>query len=72
MYKPKYGDVDRVKSDVIALNEILMRQGTSLFIDVIAESVGNIALKFKLPSLDSSLIRESIIEELNEAILERT
>lgn len=56
-----------IKSD-----EILARQGSSLLIDVIAESIGETVNKFKLNSVESKRIRDSLVSELNDAISERT
>lgn len=67
----KYGDVDKVKNDIKTLNEILLRQGTSLLIDVIAESCGNTVNKFKLPSSDRAMLMISLCDELEQAIKER-
>lgn len=68
----KYGDITRVKQDVITLNEILARQGASLLIDVIAESVGDAAIKFKFHASDIAMTRIALVDELDEAIKERT
>jgi hypothetical protein len=68
----KYGDVDRVKSDVETLNEILGRQGSSLLIDVIAESVGATSNRFKLSDSERQRLVESLVTELKESLLERT
>ena len=66
-----YGDTENVKKDVVTLNKFLARQGTSLLLDVIAEHVGRVALKFKLKVNESRLARNSIVRELNHAINER-
>lgn len=68
----KYGDTDRVREDVKTLNEILGRQGLSLFIDVIAECVARSALEFKNTNAEVKVATESIVDELREAIGERT
>ena len=67
-----YGDAGSVKHDVETLNEILDRQGTSLFIDVIAEHVGRIALDFKSSPQDVKRVTDSLVSQLREAIGERT
>lgn len=66
-----YGDVDRVRDDVKVLNDILMRQGVGLLIDVIAESVGEKVLLFKMNAVESGRVRDSFVGELLEAINER-
>ena len=68
----KYGDVDQVKNDVKTLNEILSRQGSSLLIDVLAESCGQVVNKFKLSSAEIDTLRIKLTNELEEAISERT
>lgn len=67
----KYGDTENVKNDVKTLNEILSRQGSSLLIDVIAESVGNVANKFKFHSSDRCMTMISLVDELENALKER-
>ncbi len=67
----KYGDVDRVKADALTIRRILERQGSSLVIDVIAEKTAEIANAFKLDYLDRSNTRMSLVDELNEALMER-
>lgn len=68
----KYGDIDNVKADVKALNDIISRQGTSLLIDVISNSVGETVIKFKLDSTEAQRIVKALVTELNESLLERT
>jgi hypothetical protein len=67
----KYGDYDNVTRDVKTLNEILGRQGSGLFLAVIAESVGKSKLQFNLTDEEASRIRESLLSELKEEINER-
>ena len=67
----KYGDIDNVKADVKALNDIISRQGTSLLIDVISNSVGDIVIKYKLESTEAQRIVKALVTELNESLLER-
>jgi len=67
----KYGDIANVKADVKALNDIISRQGTSLLIDVISNSVGDSVIKFKLDSTEAQRIVKALVTELNEALLER-
>lgn len=68
----KYGDIDKVSRDAAVVWEILGRQGQSLFIDVLAESVGRAAIKFKMTPIEIERVHKSMIDELHEAILERT
>lgn len=67
----KYGDIDKVKTDVKTLNEILSRQGISLLIDVIAEHIGDTVNKFKLGPSDRAMTMITTVDELEAAIKER-
>lgn len=67
----KYGDIDNVQDDVITINKILGRQGSSLFIDVLAESAGRTAVTFNLSVEDRRRLTQSLVNELKEALLER-
>lgn len=67
----KYGDIDNVKADVKALNDIISRQGTSLLIDTISNSVGDKVNKYKLESTEAQRIVKALVTELNESLLER-
>lgn len=68
----KYGDTNNVKRDTKVLHEILGRQGTSLLIDVIAESVGNTVNQFSLSTDETRRLVGTLVKELNEALNERT
>ena len=68
----KYGDMQNVKKDVQTLNEILSRQGVSLLVDVIAENIGNIAIKYKLSSEEIKNYSNILLAEISDAINERT
>ena len=67
----KYGDINNVKADVKALNDIISRQGTSLLIDTISNSVGDAVNKYKLESTEAQRIVKALVTELNESLLER-
>ncbi len=67
----KYGDVANVRADVKTLHDILGRQGSSLLIDVIAEHVGVVAIKFNLNKVEKNNLLKANIDELTDAILER-
>jgi len=67
----KYGDTDKVPKDVTTLKEIYSRQGTTLFIDVIADIIGTNALQFNLDTAERLRLMDSICNELREAISER-
>lgn len=67
----KYGDIDNVKADVKALNDIISRQGTSLLIDTISNSVGDSVIKYKLESAEAQRILKALVTELKESLLER-
>ena len=66
-----YGDFDNIKSDVETLHDIINRQGTSLVVDCIAESIGTTASKFHLTYDYSKKALDSILAELKEQTLER-
>jgi hypothetical protein len=68
----KYGNQDNVKKDIATLKDILARQGSALIIDVLAENIGDTVIKFNLKTLDSERLRLSLVNDLSEAILERT
>ncbi len=67
-----YGDSDNVTKDSKALYEIISRQGFSLLLEVIAESVGKTVIQYKLKESEIAELKESIITELQNAINERT
>jgi hypothetical protein len=68
----RYGDTDKVRQDVKTLNDILRRQGSNLLIDVLAEYIGETSLQYKFNSIDIDRLKQSILNELKEAINERT
>lgn len=67
-----YGDIENVKNDFKTVKEILLRQGTTFIIHVIAEIVGESNLKFKYTEKEVKNIIEKNCQELKESILERT
>lgn len=67
----RYGHPEKVKQDVITLNDIIARQGSSLLLDVIAENCGINANLFKLSEEDRLTMCDGYTNELREAILER-
>lgn len=68
----KYGDIDNLRNDTKVLKEILSRQGTSLLMDVIAESCGYTVNKFKLTPKETMRMLNTLVEELVDAVNERT
>ncbi len=66
-----YGDIENVRSDVNTINDIIKRQGAKLVLDVIAEYIGLVALRFKLSSDDAIYARDSYLNDLKESINER-
>lgn len=68
----QFGDERNVVKDVKILNEIMRRQGTSLFLHVIAESIGETAFKFKMTQDEIMRVKNSVITELKNLIDERT
>ena len=67
----KYGDESNVSNDVKALTDIINRQGSTLLLEVIAEQVGHAKLKFDLTEAEVAKVRNSLRDELNEALNER-
>lgn len=67
-----YGDEENVKRDVATLIDILERQGDALLLDVIAESIGTLANRFKLDDIERRRILDTTISHLRNAIQERT
>lgn len=67
-----YGDVDNVKKDVKALNEILMRQGSRLLIDVITNHIGEIIVKYNMTDEQRNNIVNSVLKDFNDSMSERT
>ena len=66
-----YGDMEKVSQDCKAIFEIMSRQGSSLLINCIAESVGITANKFKLSVDDRDALLKNLISELQNALNER-
>ena len=67
----KYGDIENVPTDIKTLNEIQSRQGSTLLIDSLAESVATTANKFKLTALERETLIENLVLELQDALRER-
>lgn len=67
-----YGDIDNVKTDVRALRDIISRQGHNFVMDVIAEGIGETVNKFKLGIDDVKRLKTRLLDELRDAINERT
>lgn len=68
----KYGDTENVLTDLKDLKEIISRQGTSLLLDAIAEHVGLSVNNFNLSRLECEKLKDSLVNELSEALNERT
>lgn len=68
----RYGDESKVKEDVKVLNDILWRQGSNLLIDTLAEYIGETSLQYRFNSIDIDRLKQSILNELKDAINERT
>ena len=67
----RYGYPEKVREDVKTLNEIIARQSTSLLIDVIAEYVGNTALKFNLREEERLNLADSLLKDFREELSQR-
>jgi len=66
-----YGDIESLKYDLNALNNILSRQGTNLLIDVIAEHAGKTANKFNMSDDDRDRLVSNLINDLQNQLNER-
>lgn len=67
-----YGDVDNVQKDAATIKEILARQGVDLLLEVIANHVGEVRLKFKLDEKEVQALKSSLRLSLTDLINERT
>lgn len=67
----KFGDMENVKKDSVALRDILTRQGASLLIDVLADITGENANRWKLSEIERQRVVSSMVEELRNALNER-
>ncbi len=71
LFLSKYGDLPNLKADMETLNEILSRQGSDLFFDVVAEYNGNAANKLKLDAMVRESLIRGLIISLSDALEER-
>lgn len=67
----KYGDEARVKRDAATVFEIIERQGSTLLLDLIAESCAETANKFSMTDDERYNLRTSLIRDLTDALCER-
>lgn len=67
----KYGDTNNVKADLKTLHDIIARQGQTLLIDVIAETCGDAANKFKMSATERATLTQKTLSDLSEALNER-
>ena len=68
----RYGDYDNVTKDAATLREIMGRQGQTLLYEVLADHVGQVCVKFKLPENEAKIIRDDMLNNLKSELLERT
>jgi len=66
-----YGDFDSIKTDVKTLHDIINRQGSSLVVDCLAESLGQTVIKFKLSESEANKALDTLLNELEQQTLER-
>lgn len=66
-----YGDTDRVKQDLITLNDIMARQGDRLLLHAIAEASGHSANKFKMTPQERNNLMNALLHEFHAALGER-
>lgn len=64
----KYGDAENVERDKKTLKEILLRQGSNLVLDTVAEFVGEVAEKFKSSDDERHTLRTGLIQDLTNAL----
>lgn len=67
----KYGDYSNIRKDVQAINDILYRQGVSIILETIAEKIGQDNLDYKFTEKEVTRLKDSIVNELRDAINER-
>ena len=67
----KYGDYDNVAKDSKAIYDIQARQGNTLILECIAETIGKACSKFNLSDEEKQHLLDTTIAELKEEILER-
>lgn len=66
-----YGDMDNAQRDIKTLHEILGRQGSYMLLEVVAESTGRAAIKFKLKASTRNLLVDILVGDLRNALDER-
>ena len=67
----KYGDRGNVPKDCKTIFEILDRQGNDLLIDCLAEYNARAVNKYNLSESDRKHLIESLLKNIQEALLER-
>lgn len=67
-----YGDPDNVKSDTKVLRDILSRQGCDIFLETIADVVGENCIRFGHGEKEIAAIKDGLRMSLSELIDERT
>ena len=67
----RYGDYDNVTKDSKAIYDIQSRQGSTILLECIAESIGDACIKFNLSDKEKKKLLNKTINNLKEEILER-
>lgn len=67
-----YGDYDNVTRDAKQLTDILARQGSGIFLEVLADSLGDSANKFSLTPVEVQRVVDANCVEYRELVAERT
>lgn len=67
-----YGNLEKVKSDSVEFKNIINRQGFNFINDCMANYVGEHSIDFKLDKHEIKKLKDDIIDDLINAINERT
>lgn len=68
----EYGDLDKIKEDAKILQDIISRQGMKFLIDVMANHVGDNAIRFEYTTKETQNVVTSLIDDFKNALNERT
>ena len=66
-----YGDYDNVTKDAKQLIDILNRQGTHIFLEVLADQLAKTSYAYSLTQDERNTYHKSICNDLKSLILER-
>ena len=66
-----YGDYDNVTKDAKAIYDIQSRQGNSLILECVAETLGKTCSKFNMTEKERMRVVGQLLGEFKELMLER-